>query len=125
VPDARLVLWCNEDTALIWPELLHAMAGMDGTASLEGEDDMLTMLLSEEGLAALRVHLAEAEGPFSQAERRDITTSFLERFARPEEMEASIDMPGWSAELVAEMTEIYDEDVAEAADLPGVVFLLP
>ncbi|HQU66669.1 MAG TPA: hypothetical protein PLI43_00570 [Albidovulum sp.] len=125
VPDARLVLWCNEDTPIIWPELLHAVAGLDGTASLEGEDDILTMLLSEEGLGALRTHLAEAEGPFTQAERHDITASFLERYARPEEMEAAIDMPGWSAALVAEMAEIYDEDVAEAADLPGVSFLLP
>lgn len=125
VPDARLVLWCNEDTPLIWPELLHAVAGLDGTAPLEGEDDMLTMLLSEEGLAALRAHLAEVEGPFTQAERHDITSDFLERYAKPEEMEASIDMPGWSAALVAEMTEIYDEDAAEAADLPGVSFLLP
>ncbi|MCA0273590.1 MAG: hypothetical protein LCH69_16230 [Proteobacteria bacterium] len=125
VPDARLVLWCNEDTPLIWPELLHAVAGLDGTASLEGEDDMLTLLLSEEGLAALRTHLAEAKGPFTQSERYEITASFLERYARPEEMEASIDMPGWSADMVAEMTEIYDEDVAEAAALPGVSFLLP
>lgn len=125
VPDARFVFWCNEDTPLIWPELLHTVAGLDGTASLEGEDDMLTLLLSEEGLAALRSHLAEAKGPFTQPERHEITASFLERYARPDEMEVAIDMPGWSADLVEEMTEVYDEDVAEAAALPGVTFLLP
>ncbi|MGL4279559.1 MAG: hypothetical protein ACRCS0_04250, partial [Albidovulum sp.] len=125
VPDARFCLWCNEDTPLVWPELLHAVAGSDEAASLEGEDDMLTMLLSDEGLAALRSHLAAAAGPFTQAERHEITAEFLERYAKPEEMEATIDMPGWSADLVEEMSQAYDEDVAQLATLSGVTFMRP
>lgn len=125
VPDARVLLWCNEDTPLLWPDILHAVAGSDGAAPLEGEDDMLMMLLSDEGLVALQTHLAEVEGPFGPVERREITARFLERYARPEEMETSIDMPGWSADLIEEMTCVYDEDVAEVAALPGVEFLLP
>ena len=125
VPDARIVLWCNEDTPLLWPDILHAVAGDQGDAPIEGEDDMLMMLLSDEGLAALHTHLAGVEGPFGATERRDITASFLERYARTEEMETIVDMPGWSADLIVEMTEAYDEDVAEVAGLPGVEFLLP
>lgn len=125
VPDARLIFWCNEDTPLLWPDILHGIVGGDGDVPLDGEDDMLTMLLSDEGLAALHSHLAGIEGPIGVAERHEITASFLDRFARPEEMETSVDMPGWSAAMVEEMTLAYDDDVAEVAALPGVEFLLP
>lgn len=124
-PDARLVFWCNEDTPLLWPDVLHIVAGTDGEEPLDGEDDMLMMLLSDEGLAALHTRLADATGPFTPEDRRAITAEFLERYAKPDEMEATVDMPGWSADLVAEMTEAYDEDVARVAALPGVEFMLP
>lgn len=125
VPDADLVLWCNEDTPLIWPDLLRRIAGDSGPEPLEGEDDMLALLLTEAGFARYRGFVTGRETPLTPAQRHRIAAAFLRKFARPEEMELTVDLPGWSAELIAEMTEAYDADVAEIAALPGVTFLLP
>lgn len=125
VPDARLVLWCNEDSPLLWPDLLREISGDASPEPLEGEDDMLTFLLSEEGLSALAAYVDGDDGDFPPERVREVTADFLERYARPDEMEMSVDLPGWSETLVAEMTAAYDADVAEIAALPGVNVLLP
>lgn len=125
VPDADLVLWCNEDTPLLWPDILHALAGPGVQEFLEGEDDMLLHLLTDAGLAELHAYLDAETGPFPPSRRQEVTADFLARHARPEEMEVVIDLPGWSTDLIDEMTEAYDEDVATVAALPGVTFLQP
>ncbi len=124
-PDAGLVLWCNEDTPLLWPDILRAVAGDDGPDPLEGEDDMLVQLLPDAALARFREFVDTRDGPLRPDQRQRVTAAFLRKFARAEEMEVSVDLPGWSQGLVEEMTEAYDADVAEIAALPGVVFMLP
>ncbi len=57
------------------------------------------------------------------AQRRQIVTAFLEKFARPEAVEAVIDLPGWTDELVAAMTQAYLQDVERIRRLPGVTLL--
>ncbi len=125
VPDAGLVFWCNEDTPLLWPDILAQVAGDIGPDPLEGEDDMLALLLTEEGLERYREFVKSHEGPLRPDQRQRIAATFLRKFAKPEEMELSVDLPGWSETLIAEMTEAYDADVAEVAALPGVTFLMP
>ena len=125
VPDAELVFWCNEDTPLLWPDILAEIAGDGAPAALEGEDDMLSLLLTDEGMAELQAFVETADGHFTPDRRRNVTADFLERYARPEEMEVTIDLPGWTPELIAELTAGYDEDVARISALPGVRFLLP
>lgn len=125
VPDAGLVLWCNEDTPLLWPDLLRRIAGDSGPEPLEGEDDMLALLLTEPGLARYREFLTSREAPLSPPQQQRVAAAFLRKFARPEEMELSVDLPGWTETLIAEISADYDADVADIAALPGVTFLLP
>ena len=51
--------------------------------------------------------------------------AFLDKFALDEEIEEELDMPGWTEELVAELTEVYDEDVLAIQRIPGVTVLTP
>jgi hypothetical protein len=125
VPDAGLVFWCNEDTPLLWPDILHRVAGDVGPEPLDGEDDMLALLLTEPGFARYREFIASHEGPLRPDQRQRIAAAFLRKFSKPEEMELAVDLPGWTEALIAEMTEAYDADVAEVAALPGVTFLMP
>jgi len=67
----------------------------------------------------------EAHPPTSVAQRRRVVSAFLDKFARPEKLNCSFEMPGWDAELVAQMTAQYDGDCAYIATLPGVTFLTP
>jgi hypothetical protein len=57
------------------------------------------------------------------AQRRRVATAFLERFARADRVEVEVDMPGWTHEVVAEMTHRYLEDVEYIRQMPGVTLI--
>lgn len=116
----RLVVWCHEDMPLIFPDVLRLLAGVAADTPLQGEDRLLRTLLSEAGQAALRERLTPDLGIEA---RRAATEGLLAEFARPDQLTLDIDLPGWTPELVEEMTEAYRRDVAEIAGLPGVEFI--
>ena len=124
VPGISLTLWCNEDTPLLWPEILRAVAGLGPEAALDGDFDLLAAIMTDEGLVKLKAYL-ETHPPASADQRRRATTAFLEKYARPEEIEVEVDLPGWSADLVAALTAAYEEDCAEIAEMDEVNFLTP
>ena len=123
-PGLRLVVWCNEDTPLIWPEVLRRMAGVGPEVALAGEFDLLETIMSADGLARLRAYLA-THPPGSAQLRRKVVTAFLDKFGLPDQIEVPVDLPGWTAETIDSVTALYDEDVARIAALPGVEFLKP
>lgn len=124
VPGRVLTLWCNEDTPLIWPEVLRAVAGTGPETPMEADMDVLATIMTEDGLKRLESYLA-SHPPANTDQRRKIVTAFLSKFARPEELEVEVALPGWTEALIDEMTEAYDADMAEIAEMPGVRFLLP
>jgi hypothetical protein len=123
-PDVLLTVWCDEDTPLIWPEVLHAVAGLPEDVILEGEDDLLSTLMSGEGMTRLQSYL-QSHPPGSVMQRRKIVSAFLDKFALPDRMTTEIEMEGWTEETVAQLTRNYNEDVARIAAMPGVDFISP
>lgn len=123
-PGVPLTIWCDEDTPLIWPEVLRAVAGLPEEAVIDGEDDLLTSLMSGEGMTRLTAYLA-SHPPHSVMQRRKIVSAFLDKFALPERVDQDIIMPGWTADMVAEMTTLYEEDVARIAQMGEITFLAP
>lgn len=123
-PGVPLTVWCDEDTPLVWPEVLRAVAGLPDTAKLEGEDDLLASLMSGEGLARMAAYMT-SHPPQTVAQRRKIVSAFLDKFALPERVDQDIEMPGWSEDMVAEMTTLYDEDVRRIASMGEITFLRP
>lgn len=122
LPDCPLTVWCDEDAPVLWPVILQAITGHAEDRQLEHLDDLLAPLLSEQGLADMRAFLAERP-PASESHRRRAVASFLEKFARPEAMEVEIDMPGWTEDTVAAMTEAYDADMGRIGRMEGVRLL--
>lgn len=123
-PGVPLTIWCDEDTPLIWPEVLRAVSGLPEDARIEGEDDLLASLMSGEGLTRMNAYIA-SHPPQTVKQRRKIVSAFLDKFALPERVDQEIAMPGWTAEMVAEITALYEEDVARIAHMPGLTFLAP
>jgi hypothetical protein len=123
-PDARLTIWCDEDTPLIWPEVLQAISGHASDAPLEGQYDVLEMIMSAAGLKRLRAYI-DTKGPFTTERRRRAVTAFLDKFATPEAVDYTINVPQWTADIVSEMTETYLSDCAAIAAMPGVTFIAP
>lgn len=116
----RLVVWCHEDMPLIFPEVLRRLAGVADAMPLKATTNLLDTLLTEEGVKARRSSLT----PDMEIDaRRAAVEALLAAHARPDQLRAEIIVPGWTPELVAEMTEAYHRDIAEIAALPGVEFI--
>ena len=121
-PGVPMTIWCDEETPLIWPEVLQAVSGHAPGTDLVDNDEVLAMIMSDIGLARMRTYIAE-HPPESVAQRRRVATAFLERFARADRVEVEVDMPGWTHEVVAEMTHRYLEDVEYIRQMPGVTLI--
>ncbi len=123
-PGLRLVIWCNEDTPMIWPEVLRRVAGVPMDTEMDGDFDLLATLLSPEGLANLRQRMERA-GDCTLDQQREIVAVALEEFALPDAMEMDIGLPGWTDDLVSAITEDYEADIDDIARMPGVEFIQP
>ncbi|MFC3179865.1 hypothetical protein [Cypionkella sinensis] len=123
-PGTPLTIWCDEDTPLIWPEVLRAVAGLPEDVVLEGENELLATLMSGEGLSRLQSYL-ESHPPASTMQWRKIVSAFLDKFALPDRINTEVSMPGWTEATVEELTALYEEDVYRIAHMPGVQFIAP
>lgn len=123
-PDVPVTVWCDEDTPLIWPEVVAAVAGTATPGALEGLDDFLAGLMTEEGMERMRAFLATLPA-LTVEQRRRVTAAFLDKFLRPGAAEVELDLPGWTEALVAELTARYEADIAAIAGMEGVRLIAP
>ncbi len=124
VPDVRITCWCNEDAPLIWAQIIRDMADLPEGEKIIGGFDLLSAIMSGEGMQRFRAYLA-SHPVMTEVQKRRVMAAFLDKFALAEEIEEELDLPGWSDGLVEEMTERYDADVMRIAEIPGVRLILP
>lgn len=123
-PDVAITVWCNEDTPLIWGQIIRDMAGLPEGEKIIGAFDLLKTVMSKEGMKRFRAYLA-AHTAMSEQQKRRVIAAFLDKFAMDDVIEEELDIPGWTETLVDDMTRIYDEDVAEIENMPGLRFVSP
>ena len=123
-PAAEVVVWCNEDTPLIWADLIRRIAGIDRMTKITGGFDLLAHLMSADGLARFLAYLRD-HPPRTETQKRRIIAAFLDKYTRPEDIETEVDLPGFDAATVQELSLRYDEDVALIARMPGVTLVTP
>lgn len=123
-PDCRITVWAYEDCPLIWDEILRAVAGVTPAFHLHGGMDMVRTLLTHEGVRAMRAYLHD-HPPATPALRREVYMAFLDKFAAEGAMEDAIDLPGWTEDLMDDLSAAYDADLAQLGDLPNVTILAP
>ena len=121
-PDAPLTIWCDEDTPLIWPEVLQSVSGHAPGTALTDTDDLLTSIMAPDGLARMRNYM-EGHPPENPLQRRRIISAFLDKFALPERVEMEFDLPGWTPALVEQMTATYLDDLSLIAGMDGVTLI--
>ena len=123
-PNSRIIVWCHEDTPFVWSEIMHELTAHDPFTELDGEFDMLETIISPEGMSRLNEFL-DARDVTSQYKRRRAVSAFLDAHAIAEQIETEVDVPGWTDETIAALTELYDEDVAKIARMNEVTFISP
>ncbi len=123
-PGVPLTIWCDEDTPLIWPEVLQAVTGHSPDTVLDDSHELLSQIMSAEGLKRMQAYLASHTVSTPEL-RRKVYTAFLDKFALPDRITMDIEVPGWTEATVAELTTLYDHDVAQIRATPGVRFIEP
>ena len=124
VPNVPITVWCNEDSPMIWAHIIRQMAGLPDDQKIIGGFDLLGSIMSTEGMKRFRAYLKDHPIMTEHQKRRAIA-AFLDKYAIEDEVEEELDMPGWTEDLVEDMSEAYDEDVSVIAGIPGVRVLLP
>ena len=122
IPDCPVTIWCNEDTPLIWPEVISRIAGTGDGVDLAGAYNIIAPIMKTEGMRRLRAYLS-SHPPKNEIQRRRVLAAFLDKYALEDAIEEDLDVPGWTPELVEQMTRDYEEDLSEIAELPGVTFI--
>ena len=100
------------------------MAGLSATDQIEGAFDLLTEIMSKEGMRRFEAYLT-AHPVMSERQRRRVIAAFLDKFAIESKIEEELDVPGWTQTVVAELGEIYDDDVIELSHMDGVRVISP
>ena len=124
LPNASLTVWCNEDTPLIWAQLIRELGGVDPLTKITGGFDLLASIMSAEGMKRFVTYL-KANPPQTEVQKRRIIAAFLEKYALDEEIEEDIDIPGWTDATLNHLTALYEEDVYRIERMEGVTFIAP
>lgn len=123
-PNASITVWCNEDTPLIWAQLIREISGVDPLTRINGGFDLLNSIMSDEGMGRFLAYIKD-HPPQTEIQKRRIIAAFLDKFAIEDEVMEEFDLPGWDEELMDRLTENYDEDVFEIGRMPGVHLITP
>ena len=121
-PNVKMTLWSNEDTPLIWGDILRAMGNLQEDVPLSDEYGLLTSLINSEGQREA-LTLARQKPPLSRKALRVELTRIFKDCAEPEKVEEEIDLPGWSDDVLNAFSELYEQDLSQIKAMPDVRFL--
>ncbi|MGR3662840.1 MAG: hypothetical protein ACU0CA_16915 [Paracoccaceae bacterium] len=123
-PDSPVTVWCNEETPLLWTEIIRAISGHAADTEMSGDFDMLSTIMRKEGIRRLRDFLGK-NPPRNDKHRRRIVDTFLDKYLIDDAIDEEIDISGWTDQLVDELTQIYEDDLEDIVGMEGVTFLTP
>ncbi|MEX0369940.1 MAG: hypothetical protein AB3N09_04860, partial [Tateyamaria sp.] len=123
-PDVTITTWCFEDMPMLWAQIIREMAGLEHGEKIVGGFDLLSEIMSKEGMQRFRAYL-KSHPTMSEMQKRRVIAAFLDKFAIEDEIEEELNAPGWTEETIDAMTDAYEEDMERVARIPGVTFIMP
>lgn len=123
-PDTPVVVWCNEDSPILWEQLIRSVSGAEPAQDIVGGLDLLSNIISEQGLNLLKARLAEYPLQ-SNAARHELIADIWETHAIRDQIEEEIGLIDLSPEAVTRMSQMYEDDLSVIADIDGVTLMLP
>jgi hypothetical protein len=123
-PNVPITVWCSEDTPVIWSQIIRELGGMEHHEKVVGGFDLLSTIMSKEGMERLRSYM-HLHQDITEIQKRRVIAAFLDKFALEDEIEEELDMPDWTEDLVDELTDLYDEDMLAVQRLDGVSMIAP
>ncbi|WP_299145882.1 hypothetical protein [uncultured Tateyamaria sp.] len=123
-PEITITTWCFEDMPMIWAQIIREMAGLEHGEKIIGGFDLLSDIMSDEGMKRFRAYL-KSHPTMTEMQKRRVISAFLDKFAIEDEIEEELNAPGWTEETIDALTDLYEEDMHNVARIPGVTFIAP
>ncbi len=123
-PEARLTLWCDEDTPFLWHQLLEKVAGVAPEGGFAGSYQWFDSVMVDGGAEKLEAYLA-ASPPVDEEHRQKVIAAFLDKFCDDAKLDVDISATGWDEAQLDVLTQLYEDDVAQIARMEGVQVLQP
>ncbi len=123
-PMSRIIVWCHEDTPFLWSQIQRELTQHDPFTRLEGALDMAERIITPDGMKRLTEFLS-THSDLTETRRRAAVGAFLDAHAIEDKVATEIDLPGWTDETIAALTDAYEEDLERISRIPGVVLLAP
>lgn len=124
LPGVPVTVWCDEDSPLIWGEVVREIAGLEPAHPVIGAYSRMADIMEIDGMTRFRAYL-EDRPDLTEVQVRRIMVAFLDKYADPAKVEHELDVPGWTGDLVDALTDLYEEDVFGIGRLPGVTLIAP
>lgn len=124
VPNAKLMVWCNEDTPIIWPRVMRALTGIRLDAPYVGETDLLAEIMTADGLQRYTTYM-QSHPPQTDSQHSRVIMAFLDKFAVEDALTEDLEAPGWTQQLVDDLTQGYEQDLEQIGGIAGVNFISP
>ncbi|RLK08292.1 hypothetical protein [Ruegeria conchae] len=123
-PDVKITLWSNEDSPLILGDIARALVGLPADTQLDQEYALLSSLISDLGKQELK-GLREQQRPPNDPIFRGRLAQIFQQHALTGAIEEEVELPGWSEDIIAAFTELYEQDLARLRTMPDLRFLNP
>ncbi|GGX55344.1 hypothetical protein GCM10007385_24840 [Tateyamaria omphalii] len=123
-PDVTITTWCFEDMPMLWAQIVRELAGLEHGEKIIGGFDLLSDIMSKEGMQRFRAYL-KSHPHMTEMQKRRVIAAFLDKFAIQDEIEEELNAPGWTDETVETLTDMYEEDMERVARIPGVTLIAP
>ncbi len=123
-PDMPITVWCNEDTPLIWAQIIREMAQLEHGQKINGGFHLLTEIMTREGMKRFRGYL-KTHPVMTERQKRRVMSAFLDKYARDDALEEDLEFPDWPEEVFDYVTDAYDEDLRVIEREPGVTVIAP
>ncbi|WP_299657395.1 hypothetical protein [uncultured Tateyamaria sp.] len=123
-PEVTITTWCFEDMPMLWAQIVRELAGLEHGEKIIGGFDLLSEIMSKEGMQRFRAYL-KSHPTMTEMQKRRVIAAFLDKFAIEEEIEEELNAPGWTDAVIDAMTEVYEEDMERVARIPGVTLITP
>lgn len=123
-PSVKITAWCFEDMPMIWAQIIREMAGLEHGEKIIGGFDLLSEIMSKEGMQRFRAYL-KSHPTMTEMQKRRVISAFLDKFAIEDAIEEELNAPGWTEDDIDALSDIYEEDMHLVARIPGVTFIAP
>ena len=98
------------------------MAGIEPGVPLTGEHALLRDIMTPDGMTRFESYL-DRHRNMTEMQKRRVISALLDRFADDDAIEEELDMPGWTDQIVTELSGLYDEDAYRISRIPGTTLI--